>query len=158
MSSQRSTVARRCAMTIPVRPSISASMASSMCRSVAGSSRDDASSRMTRPGSRRNTRANASNWASPAESSSPRISESRPARSPGTRDGRRSHVLSPIRSRTASIRESSIESSKNVRLSRTDAWKSCTSCVTIVDRRRMSSRSADRRSIPPTLTAPPVGS
>ena len=54
-------------MMMPVRPWSSLLTARSTNASVAGSSRDDASSRMTRPGSFRNSRAKASNCASPAD-------------------------------------------------------------------------------------------
>ena len=74
ISSARCTVPSRCAMMIAVRSRSSLSTARSMSCSVAGSSRDEASSRMTRPGSRKKTRVKASNCASPAESPRPPVS------------------------------------------------------------------------------------
>ena len=67
MVSARSTVARRCAMTIAVLPTRRRSSALSILCSVAGSRREEASSSMTSPGSRRKTRAKASSCDSPAD-------------------------------------------------------------------------------------------
>src|SRR5712691_11155449 len=67
MSSARWMVARRCAMTMPVRLARTLLTARSMRRSVAGSRRDEASSKMTSPGSLRKTRAKANSCASPAD-------------------------------------------------------------------------------------------
>src|SRR6185437_8252771 len=70
ISSARRTVVSRWAMMIAVRLRSKRSTARSIFASVAGSRREDASSRITRPGSARKARVRASNWASPADSPS----------------------------------------------------------------------------------------
>ena len=71
MSSARVTVASRWAIMKPVRLVSNLPTARSIIASVAGSRRDDASSRITRPGFFRKIRVNASSWACPAESPAP---------------------------------------------------------------------------------------
>ena len=115
---------------------------------------DEASSRMTRPGSRRKTRVKASNCASPAERPCPPVSSW--VSNPSGRDWYQSPSSSA--SIASRIRSSEMLRSKNVRLSRTLAWKSCTSWVTIATRWRRSFNLGWRTSISPRVTRPASGS
>ncbi len=137
-------------MTIPVRPANNLLTARSISCSVAGSRREEASSRMTRPGSARKTRVKASNCASPAESPSP----SEPSSVSSPIGSERYHAVSPRSSSTARIRSSVIVLSKKVRLSRTVAWNNCTSCVTIPICRRKSCKRASCTGTSPTQIVP----
>ena len=71
MSSASAKVDRRCATMMPVRPSSSRAKARCTRRSVAGSSFEEGSSRITTSGSRSNRRPQASTWVCPAESPTP---------------------------------------------------------------------------------------
>ena len=117
ISSAVRTVSSRWATMTTVRPENSRSVATASRLSVAGSRRDDGSSRITTPGSCRNTRAKASSCCSPADRPCPSepSSESRPI------------VLiqlpKPARSRMRMISASDM-SPNRVRLSRTEARNS----------------------------------
>ena len=141
-------------MMTPVRPLRRRVTARSSSRSVDGSSRDDASSRTTRPGSFRNTRANATSCASPADN--PRPPAPSGVSSPAGRA--RSHSASPSSPKTSPRRWSVTVRSNTATLSRSVPWNSWTSWVTRPIRPRSASRPACRMSVPPRRTAPSVGS
>ena len=138
-------------MMIAVRPASSPSTARSISRSVAGSRRDEASSRITSAGSRSMTRVNASSCASPAD----RPDDSTVFRPAGSA---LYHSSSPSCARAAWMRSSGMPSSNSVRFCRSVALNICTSCVTIPTARRSSRVCTPRMSTPPSRMAPPVGS
>ncbi len=129
-------------MTIAVRPCTSRPTARSSRCSVAGSRRDEASSRITSPGSWRKMRIKASSCASPADSPPP--PDSSTVSSPLGSDS--SHSPSPSSWITWRILSSETRPSKKVRLSRTVAWKSWTFCVTMPTRPRRSASGTRRTS------------
>ena len=154
MASTSSRVARRWATMMAVRPASSACIAAVMCASVAGSSRLDASSRITTAGSARNALANARSWASPAETLvPPSSSASRPPAWAASQSPR------PTSWRTSSSCSSSTSHApKSVRLSRSEARNSSTSWVTTATWRRRERCSRSRTSTPPMVTRPLVTS
>ena len=152
MRSARATVSRRCAMMMAVRPLSRRVMAAVSRASVAGSRRLLGSSRMMTLGSRSMTRANASSCASPAE----RLPVGSGVRTPCS--SRESHRPRPTSCRAASTCSSVTVGSKKLRLSRTLAWNSCTSCVTTATRRRRSFRGVWVMFTPPSVISPAVAS
>ncbi len=80
MSSANANVASRCATMMPVRPASKPAQRRVHQPLGGGSSREDASSRITTSGSRRKMRAQASTWACPAESPAPPAPSRCPAR------------------------------------------------------------------------------
>jgi len=97
---------------------------------------------------------NASSWPSPAESPRPLLCSS--VSSPSARDA--NHSERPSVSMTSRMRSSEMERSKKVRLSRTVAWNSCTSCVTSPTRRRSWYNVGWRTLTPPSARSPDVTS
>jgi len=139
---------------MPVRLCNSRSIARSSSCSVAGSSRDEASSRITSAGSLRKTRAKANSCASPADRLEPPASScvSKPF------GNVRYQLNNPSSSSASRMRASSMLRLKKVRLSRTLAANNCTSCVTIPTRWRKLLRLTSRTSTSPMRIAPTAGS